>query len=83
MEPTRLLAQLPEPKASNDQVMKPSNTNRQLPGVSGIRGEFHSLSGAEVGLAARPHVGFLSERRGKTFFLTSPLIGLIDTGQRT
>ena len=35
--------------------------------VTGIRGEFHSLSGTGVGLAARPHVGFLSERRGRLF----------------
>jgi hypothetical protein len=57
--------------------MKPSNSNHQLPGLSGIRAEFHSLSGAEAGLAARQNIGLFSERKGESFLLTSPLIGLV------
>jgi hypothetical protein len=39
----------------------------------------HSLSRTEVGLDATHNIiRLLSERKGENFFLTSPLIGLID-----
>jgi hypothetical protein len=82
-KPTRLLAQPPEPKASNDHgVMKPSSTNRQLLGLSGIRGEPTASPELRLGWmqATSP---LLWEREGKNFFLTSPLIGLIEAAFRT
>jgi hypothetical protein len=78
LKPTRLLAKLPEPKASNHhRIMKLSSANRQLPGLSGIRREPTASPELRFGwmqATIRP----LSEREGENFFLTSPLIGLIE-----
>src|SRR5580704_7291865 len=57
--------------------MKPSSTNRQLLGLSGIRGEPTASPELRLGWM-QATIRLLSERKGKNFFLTSPLIGLIE-----
>ena len=57
--------------------MKPSSTNRQLPGLSGIRGQPTASPELRFGWM-QATIRLLSERKGENFFLTSPLIGLIE-----
>src|SRR3979490_2172397 len=67
--------------------MKPSSTNRQLPGLSGIRGQPTASPELRFGWM-QATIRLLSERKGGEFFLdipsyrTSPLIGLIDDSER-
>src|ERR1700746_295779 len=71
LKPTRLLAQLPEPKASNDQnVMKPSSSNRQLPDLLLIRRELTASPELRLGwIQATPSP---SREEGEDFFLDIP-----------
>jgi hypothetical protein len=58
--------------------MKPSSTNRQLLGLSGTRGEPTASPELRLGWMQATTSPLLSEREGENFFLTSPLIGLIE-----
>jgi len=58
--------------------MKPTSTNRQLPGLSGIRREPRASPELRLGWMQATTFPVLSERKGKKFFLTSSLIGLIE-----
>jgi hypothetical protein len=80
IKPTHLLAKLPEPKASNHHgVMKPSSSNRQLPGLFGIRREPTASPELRFSwMLDASHIRLLSEREGENYFLTSPLIGRIE-----
>jgi hypothetical protein len=77
-KPTRCLRSFPNRRASNDHgVMKPSSSNRQLLGLSGIRGE--PIASPELRLGwMQATIRLLSERKEENSYLTSPLIGLID-----
>src|SRR5271170_7751097 len=83
-KPTCLLAQLPEPKASNDhRVMKPSSRNLVLAWSVLNARQDHSLSRTEMGWMQATTSIFLGGE-GEEFSLdipsdrTSPLIGLIE-----
>src|SRR5260370_39497321 len=51
--------------------MKPSSTNRQLPGLSGIRGQPTASPELRFGWM-QATIRFLSERKGGEFFLDIP-----------
>ena len=73
-KPTRLLAQLPEPKASNDHgVMKPSSSNRQPLGLSDIRGEPTASPELRWTGCKSQHPSPLGEKGGE-FFLDIPSV---------
>ena len=57
--------------------MKPSSTNNQLPGLSGIGGEPAASPELRLGWM-QATIRLLSERKEENSYLTSPLIGLID-----
>ena len=59
-------------------VMKPSTSNRQLLGLSATRGEPTASPELRWGWMQATTSPLLAEREGKNFFLTSPLIGLIE-----
>ena len=80
LSPSPLLAKLPEPKASNHRIMKPSSGNHQRGwSRSNMRraqgGQGRNSSRTETGLDARDNIHLPSEGMGEIFFLTSPLIG--------
>src|ERR1700720_1465312 len=68
LEPPRFACVASEPKASNHQVMKPSNKNRRLPCSVRNTSRTQSLSRSEIGLDASRQIHLLSERtEGKSF----------------